>query len=745
MRRAAVVSAGCFQFLRCRAWRSRCTRGSALRYYAENPRSTHLVQGHFGTLLWRFATVLFVIAPAIAQPPPGVLYTTTVPNSTPQFPAKVTAIAADASGNTYVTGTVSSNGLTSTPGVLQPSFGGGDSDAFVAKFDSTGTLVFLTYLGGSGYDAGTSIVVDAAGHIYVGGTTTSSNFQLAGTPYRPPLGSPPALASLTFVAEISGDGKTLIWSTILNQSQPRLAVGPDSSVYDLAATQFTPQSSFTFPQARALTKLTSTGQFVALLDVPAGTTALGVGPDGSVYIGGFASANDIVATPGAWQTTFAGSSEGFIAKANPTLSGYTWATYTGTGSAALELIPAPDGQSLWIAGSTTASTSFTSTPGALQSQTSPYDNGGFLVRLSADGSHALSASYLPIPPTSMALDPSSNLIISAFWGGAFFATPGAPWPCYQTTGNDYIASSFIGRIDAAAQHVLWGTGTPNQFPYVTSDNQGNAVAAGYSDAGGIVLMALDTSSILPHLLASCVAPSDGGGPGPLAPGELFSIYGADYGPAQGVVAQPSGGSIGTSLGGIQVTVEGTPVPLLYVSAAQINAVAPFLLDGRTAAHVQIVTFPGTSNEAVLGVREVVPELFAISNQDGALNSQTNPAHAGDYLTIWTLGMGQTNPPGIDGAIAAAAGGTPLLPITLQLSTVQNPNISFGVPPPPVSVAALYAGNAPGLVSGVTQINFEMPALPPPLLTATPVPGPPYAAYLTITSGGASVTGYLLFE
>jgi len=96
-----------------------------------SPRFIRLPRGNFGTLLRQSATPLLAIVPCAAQLPPGVLYSTTIPNSSGEnIPASVTAIAGDGFANTYVTGSVSSNGLMSTPGVFQPSFAGGSSDAF---------------------------------------------------------------------------------------------------------------------------------------------------------------------------------------------------------------------------------------------------------------------------------------------------------------------------------------------------------------------------------------------------------------------------------------------------------------------------------------------------------------------------------------------------------------------------------------------------------------------------------------
>ncbi len=172
------------------------------------------------------------------------------------------------------------------------------------------------------------------------------------------------------------------------------------------------------------------------------------------------------------------------------------------------------------------------------------------------------------------------------------------------------------------------------------------------------------------------------------------------------------------------------MPLLYVSSAQINLVAPYLLDGRTAAHIQIVTADATSNEVVLGVRPTAPEIFesqpgvaAILNQDGTVNGQNNLAHIGDTLAMFVSGVGQTNPPGVDGEIPQTAGGAPTLPIMVQVYTA-------GVGP---YANVTYAGNAPGLVSGVTQVNFQMPSVN--LVGA----GPPYFAMIVLYAGGANTS------
>jgi len=136
----------------------------------------------------------------------GLVYSTYVGGSGTD---QALGVAVDSGGNAYVTG--STTGAFPLVAALQSSYGGGASDAFVAKLNPQGSaLLYSTYLGGSGDDQGSGIAVDASGNAYVTGYTTGA-FPLA-APLQGSYGGGPTDA---FVTEISAQGTALVYSTYL--------------------------------------------------------------------------------------------------------------------------------------------------------------------------------------------------------------------------------------------------------------------------------------------------------------------------------------------------------------------------------------------------------------------------------------------------------------------------------------------------------------------------------------------------
>ncbi|HXS96508.1 MAG TPA: IPT/TIG domain-containing protein [Candidatus Limnocylindrales bacterium] len=195
-------------------------------------------------------------------------------------------------------------------------------------------------------------------------------------------------------------------------------------------------------------------------------------------------------------------------------------------------------------------------------------------------------------------------------------------------------------------------------------------------------------------------------PTSLSPGEIVTIAGTGLGPATPVFASASSaGAYGTTLGGVTVLFDQLPAPLLSVQSNQINAIVPYALAGRTTAAVQVQSGPNYSIPITVNVTGAAPGLFtsggsgrgeaAALNADSTVNSVLNPVKRGDVLVLYMTGEGQTDPPGQDGRVIASDLRTPLLPVTATIGGE--------------AAAVLYAGSAPGLVSGLCQVNLQVPS------------------------------------
>jgi uncharacterized protein (TIGR03437 family) len=187
----------------------------------------------------------------------------------------------------------------------------------------------------------------------------------------------------------------------------------------------------------------------------------------------------------------------------------------------------------------------------------------------------------------------------------------------------------------------------------------------------------------------------------VAPGEFVSLYGSRLGPSPGFGAiLDSQGRIATRLAGVQVLFNGIPSPLLYASQGQVNALVPYGIAGNSSVTVQVTTTAGNSAAVSLCPRPAQPEVFnskgaALAlNQDSTVNSPQNPAAPGSIVTIFASGAGGLNRSLPDGSIPGEPVGGPVLPVAVTLNNR--------------SLEVAYAGNAPGLVVNLLQINLRLP-------------------------------------
>jgi hypothetical protein len=114
----------------------------------------------------------------------------------------------DPQGNVYLVGIAFSSDFPTTSGAYDESHNGG-SDIFVAKLSSDGsTLIYSTFIGGTGNDSGSAIAVDESGNVYVVGYSQSTDFPTVNAFDATAGGNGDAV-----VAKLSADGSTLLYST----------------------------------------------------------------------------------------------------------------------------------------------------------------------------------------------------------------------------------------------------------------------------------------------------------------------------------------------------------------------------------------------------------------------------------------------------------------------------------------------------------------------------------------------------
>lgn len=253
------------------------------------------------------------------------------------------SIAGDAAGNAYITGRTSSQDFPIV-GPIQATYGGGDSDAFVAKLVPDGNLLaYSTLLGGSGSennDGKTGIAVDTAGVVYVVGDTQSPDFPTKNALRSTKTG--PASSSDGFVAKINATGTDFVYSTYLggNDDDFAHAIAADNSgnAYVTGRTKSTSftGSSATRPSSSAsdafVTKLNSAGSAISYLTFIGGVpgedsgNAIVVDSAGNAVIAG--SAGDGLTTTNATQSFSRGAGDALVAKLGPTGT-VIFSTYLG--------------------------------------------------------------------------------------------------------------------------------------------------------------------------------------------------------------------------------------------------------------------------------------------------------------------------------------------------------------------------------------------------------------------------------
>lgn len=202
----------------------------------------------------------------------------------------------------------------------------------------------------------------------------------------------------------------------------------------------------------------------------------------------------------------------------------------------------------------------------------------------------------------------------------------------------------------------------------------------------------------------------------IAPGELLTLYGSGLAPA--TLIMQGGLPFPTTLGGVQVRINGTLCALYYVSPGQIAAIVPYEVASNTSglADIQVSNNGTTSNIVQVYVQATAPGIFsqtqngvgiaaALHASTGALVTPSNPAVANEYLSLFLTGLGAVFPSVSNGALGPA----PTFSVA-NVNSAGNLSVAFNdytSGNTGVAGTIAYAGLAPGL-AGLYQLNVQVP-------------------------------------
>lgn len=304
------------------------------------------------------------------------------------------AIVQDENGNTFIGGTTRSDNMPVTTGAIQPFFGGGVRDGFIAKFNNENQLMWCTYFGGNGQDNIFSLAVDVSG-VYFCGQTESDNLEHTANAHQSVYG----MNSDAFVGRLSQDG-SLDWSTYFGGGG--MDSFDDMIVYNgylycvghtwspSAVTHNANQSELDGAGDGLITVFTTSGDveyssyfggngvdYVQAIDVDA---------EQNIYISGQTASTSGLTTAEAYWTNISGGDDAFVAKLNAEYE-VMWCTYFGGTNNENGLgLALDDNNNVWIAGST-QSDNLPTTPNALMPDYTD-ENGEddcYLLQLNNDG------------------------------------------------------------------------------------------------------------------------------------------------------------------------------------------------------------------------------------------------------------------------------------------------------------------------------------------------------------------------
>ncbi len=329
----------------------------------------------------------------------------------------------------------------------------------------------------------------------------------------------------------------------------------------------------------------------------------------------------------------------------------------------------------------------------------------FVSRLAADGSNLLlsrtfgpSVDVYPSVGGIDVLNDGSMLVYGSSSSPAYPITADAVDPCPITDGG----GNFMTRLSADGGKILYSS-----FTYSLFVPGSGGVFYLYDPLASNGVFYRRTLDDPPFRGVRCVANAASGAQGDFATGMIFTVKG----PSIGSFLPATGRGPNNFLAGTEIRVEGRPCSILYTSLNQINAIFPFEVYGSP----RMIEMEIFRDRVLVGkvsrfLNYADPAIFTIDgsgrgpaaalNEDGSLNSEDNPAKVGSIIVLYITGAGEPITSERTGTIATEPGGALKRKVTVKIGNFFSPPSSEG--------EVLYAGDSPGSVRGLVQLNVRIP-------------------------------------
>ena len=410
------------------------------------------------------------------------------------------AVAVDAAGTIVVAGHTESTDIP-TPNGFDQTFNL-QTDIYVAKLSANGAqLLWGTYLGGSSWDYGWALAIDADGNPIVGGGTYSSDIPTPGGYRQTRVGK------AMYVAKLSSSGSSLLWGTFVDGSVHEechslvldgagnvVVAGPTSSS-DLPVPGGYDTTFNGGPTDLYVGKLSADGASLLWGTYIGGAGQEGLMADRGVSLALDASGDVLVGsstnssampTPGGYSQTFHGLWDMWVGKLSPNGSQLLWGTYLGGANDDQVFALAADASGNAVVGGASRSTDIPTPGGYDTSQNGGWDH--YLAKISSTGSQLLWGTFVGGSGDdycrALTLDGAGNVVFGGSTRSDDMPAPGG----YDTSRNGF-EDLYLGVLSSSGTQLLSGTflgGTSSDFCWgIALDGAGGVVAAGYTSSTNI--------------------------------------------------------------------------------------------------------------------------------------------------------------------------------------------------------------------------------------------------------------------